>query len=123
MEIKTKFNIGEKVFYNLNSIFTVVKAHPLFNDEDIFGHCYGEGFVVGIEISFDANDKKPIIMYIINDNVKVDAEDIEILKCTGAGKYDEDLVSNNREELEKTIHDVHIAELKTMNEKIMNLMK
>jgi len=122
MEIKTKFNIGEKVFYTLNSIFTIVKAHPLFNDEDIFGHCYGEGFVVGIEISFDVNDKKPIIMYIVNDNLNTDAEDLEMLKCCGA-KYDEDLVSNNREELEKMIHDVHIAELKTMNEKIMNLMK
>jgi len=123
MEIKTKFNIGEKVFYTLNSVLTIVKAHPLFNDEDIFGHCYGEGFVVGIEISFDIDDKKPIIQYIINDEVNIDAEDIEMLKCTGAGKYNEDLVSNNREELEKTIHDVHIAELKTMNEKIINLMK
>ena len=123
MEIKTKFNIGEKVFYNLNSIFTVVKAHPLFNDKEIFSHCYGEGFVVGIEISFDVDDKKPIIMYIINDEVNIDAEDIEMLKCTGAGKYNEDLVSNNREELEKTIHDIHIAELKMMNEKIANLMK
>ena len=122
MEIKTKFNIGEKVFYTLNSILTIVKAHPFFNDKDIFGHCYGEGFVVGIEISFDVNDKKPIIKYIINDNMKVDAEDIEMLKCSGA-KYDEDLISNNREELEKTIHDIHIAELKMMNEKIMNLMK
>lgn len=122
MEIKTRFNIGEKVFYTLNSILTIVKAHPFFNDEDIFGHCYGEGFVVGIEISFDVLDKKPIIKYIINDNVKVDAEDIAMLECSGA-KYDEDLVSNNREELEKTIHDIHIAELKMMNEKIMNLMK
>ena len=122
MEIKTKFNIGEKVFYSINSILTIVKAHPLFNDEDIFGYCYGEGFVVGIEISFDVNDKKPIIRYIIDDKVDIDAEDIEMLKCCGA-TYDEDLVSNNREELEKTIHDIHIAELKTMNEKIMNLMK
>lgn len=122
MEIKTRFNIGEKVFYTLNNILTVVKAHPLFNDEDIFGHCYGEGFVVGIEISFDVNDEKPIIKYLINDNVNVDDEDITMLECCGA-KFDEDLVSNNREELEKTIHDIHIAELKMMNEKIMNLMK
>ena len=122
MEIKTKFNIGEKVFYTLNSILTVVKRNPLCTNKEIFNCCYGEGFVVGIEISFDVNDKKPIIMYIINDNVKVDAEDITELKCIGA-KYNEDIVSNNREELEKTIHDVHIAELKTMNEKIVNLMK
>ena len=61
-------------------------------------------------------------MYIINDKVNVDDYDIEMLKCSGAS-YNEDIVSNNREELEKTIHDVHIAELKTMNEKIMNLMK
>ena len=123
MEIKTKFNIGEKVFYTLHSILTVVKNHPLFTDKEIFDHCYGEGFVVGIRTSFDVIDKKPIIKYIINDEVNIDAEDIEMLKCTGAGKYNEDLVSNNREELEKTIHDVHIAELKTMNEKIINLMK
>ena len=122
MEIKTKFNIGEKVFYNLVNILTVVKAHPLFNDKEIFGHCYGEGFVVGIEISFDVNDEKPIIMYIINDKKDADAEDLEMLKYHGA-RYNEDLVSNNREELEKTIHDIHIAELKMMNEKIVNLMK
>ena len=122
MEIKTKFNIGEKVFYTRNSILTIVKAHPLFNDEDIFGHCYGEGFVVGIEISFNVNDKKPIIMYIVNDNVNVDDEDFQMLKCCGA-KFDEDLVSNNREELEKTIHDIHITELEMMKEQIVNLMK
>ena len=122
MEIKTKFNIGEKVFYSLKSVLTVVKSNPLYNDKEIFGHCYGEGFVVGIEISFDVNDKKPIIMYIINDKVNTDAEDLEMLKCCGA-KYDEELVLNNREELEKTIHEIHIEELKTMNEKIMNLMK
>ena len=61
-------------------------------------------------------------MYIISSNVNTDSEDIEMLKCCGA-KYDEDIVSNNREELEKTIHDIHIAELKMMNEKIVNLMK
>ena len=42
MEIKTKFNIGEKVFYNLNNILKVVKTNLLSTDEDIFGHCYGE---------------------------------------------------------------------------------
>ena len=123
MEIKTKFNIGEKVFYNLVNILTVVKAHPLFNDKEIFNHCYGEGFVVGIEISFDVNDKKPVIQYIINDRKDADVEDIAFLECSGALKYDEEIVSNNREELEKTIHDIHIAELKIMNEKIVNLMK
>ena len=122
MEIKTKFNIGEKVFYTLNSILTVVKNNPLCNDKEIFDCCFGEGFIVGIEISFNVYDKNPIIKYFINNRVKVDDEDIEMLKLSGA-MYDEDFVSNNREELEKTIHDVHIAELKTMNEKIMNLMK
>lgn len=122
MEIKTRFNIGEKVFYTLHSILTVVKSNPFYTDKEIFGHCYGEGFVVGIKISFDVLDEKPIIKYIINDEVNVDAEDIAMLECSGA-KYDEDLVSNNREELEKTIHDIHIVELKMMNEKIMNLMK
>lgn len=123
MEIKTKFNIGEKVFYTLNSdILTVVKAHPFYSDKEIFDCCFGEGFVVGIEISFDINDKKPIIRYTINDSADVDAEDITMLECIGA-RYDEDIVSNNREEVEKRIHDIHIAELKMMNEKIMNLMK
>lgn len=122
MEIKTKFNIGEKVFYTLNSILTVVKNNPLCNDKEIFDCCFREGFIVGIEISFNVYDKNPIIKYFINNRVKVDDEDIEMLKLSGA-MYDEDFVSNNREELEKTIHDVHIAELKTMNEKIMNLMK
>lgn len=123
MEIKTKFNIGEKVFYTLNDILTIIKAHPLFNDKEIFNFCYGEGFVIGIEISFDINDKKPIIKYIINNDVNVDAEDIAFLECSGAAKYDEDIVSNNRKELEKMIHDIHIKELKMMNEKIVNLMK
>lgn len=122
MEIKTKFNIGEKVFYTLNSILTVVKENPFFNDEEIFSYCYSEGFVVGIRISFDVIDKKPIIKYIIDGRMSVDDEDIEMLKLSGA-MYDEDIVSNNREELEKKIHDIHIAELKMMNEKIMNLMK
>ena len=122
MEIKTKFNIGEKVFYSLKSILTVVKTNPLYNDKEIFNCCYEEGFVVGIRTSFDVIDKKPIIKYIVNDKVNVDADDIEMLECAGA-KYDEELVSNNREELEKTIHDIHIAELKMMNEKIVNLMK
>ena len=122
MEIKTKFNIGEKVFYTLHSILTVVKNHPLFTDKEIFDHCYGEGFVVGIRTSFDVIDKKPIIKYIINDEVNADADDIAMLECAGA-KYSEELVSNNRKELEKTLHDIHIVELKMMNEKIMNLMK
>ena len=122
MEIKTKFNIGEKVFYNRNSILTVVKKNPLCNDKEIFDCCYGEGFVVGIEILLDVNDEKPIIKYIINGGVNIDAEEFEMLKCCGA-IYDEVLVSNNREELEKTIHDIHITELKMMNEKIVNLMK
>ena len=122
MEIKTKFNIGEKVFFNLNNILKVVKANLLSSDTEIFGYCIGEGFVVGIEISFDVNDKKPIIMYIINDRKDIDDEDLEILKYRGS-RYDEDIISNNREELEKTIHDIHISELKTMNEKIVNLMK
>ena len=124
MEIKTKFNVGEKVFYIRNSIITVVKSNLLYTDKEIFDHCYGEGFVVGIRIIFDVIDKKPIIKYIINDNddMNVDEDDIGMLECSGA-RYDEDLVSNNREELEKTIHDIHIAELKMMNEKIVNLMK
>lgn len=122
MEIKTKFNIGEKVFYTRNSILTIVKSNPLYTDKEIFCHSYGEGFVVSIKISFDINDKKPIIKYIINDNVNVDADDIAMLECSGA-KYDEELISNNHEEIEKTIHDIHIAELKMLNEKIVNLMK
>ena len=122
MEIKTKFNIGEKVFYNLKSILTVVKTNPFYTDKEIFDCCYREGFVIDIRISFNVIDKKPIINYIINDNVNVDDDDIEMLECVGA-EYDEELVSNNREELEKTIHDVHIAELEMMKEKIINLMK
>ena len=122
MEIKTKFNIGEKVYFTRNSILTVVKNNPLCNDKEIFDCCFGEGFIVGIEISFNVYDKKPIIKYFINDRVNVDDEDIEMLKLSEA-MYDEDFVSNNREELEKMIHDIHIAELKTINEKIMNLMK
>ena len=122
MEIKTKFNIGEKVFYTLHSILTVVKSNPLYTDKEIFDRCFGEGFVVGIRTSLDIIDKKPIIKYIINDRKDADTEDIAMLECAGA-KYYEELVSNNREELEKTIHDIHIVELKMMNEKIMNLMK
>ncbi len=122
MEIKTKFNIGEKVFYTLNNILTVVKTNPLYNDKEIFDCCFREGFVVGIEISFNVYDKNPIIMYFINDKVNVNDEDIEMLKLSEA-MYNENMVSNNREELEKMIHDVHIAELKIMNEKILNLMK
>lgn len=123
MEIKTKFNIGDKVYFTLNNILTVVKTNPFYTDKEIFGHCFGEGFIVGIKSFFDVNDKKPIIKYIINDEKNIDAEDIAFLECSGAAKYDEDLVSNNREELEKMIHDAHIAELKTMNKKIMNLME
>lgn len=122
MEIKTRFNIGEKVFYHLHDILTTVKNNPLYTDKEIFDCCFGEGFIVGIEISFNAYDKNPIIRYFIDWRVNVDDEDIEMLKLSGA-VYDEDLVSNNREELEKMIHNIHITELKMMNEKIVNLMK
>ena len=122
MEIKTKFNIGEKVFYSRNSIDTVVKSNPLYTDKEIFERCYGEGFVVGIRISFDVVDEKPIINYFINDRVNIVDEDIVMWECCGA-TYSEDIISNNREEIEKMIHDIHIAELKMLNAKIVNLMK
>lgn len=122
MEIKTKFNIGEKVFFTLNSILAIVKTNPFYTDKEIFDRCFGEGFVVGIEIYFNVNDEKPRIRYTINDRMRAEAEDIEMLKYSGA-MYDEEAVSNNRGELEKTIHDIHIAELKMINEKIVNLMK
>lgn len=122
MEFKTKFNIGEKVFYTLNSIDTVVKSNPLYTDKEIFDRCYREGFVVGIRISFDFNDEKQRINYFISDTMNIDDEHIVMWECCGA-LYSEDIISNNREELEKIIHDIHIAELKIMNEKIVNLMK
>lgn len=122
MDIKTKFNVGEKVCYPHNSILTVVKNNPFYTDKEIFDHCYREGFVVGIKISFDVNDEKPRINYIVSDNVDVDDGYLAMYECCGA-MYGEDLVTNNREEIEKTIHDIHTEELKMMNEKIMNLMK
>lgn len=124
MEIKTKFNIGEKIFYTLdfNSIHTVVKSNPLFTDKEIFDQCYGDGFIVGIRASFNVNNEKPKIMYLITSTKTANDQDIEMLEYCGAS-YDEDLISNNREELEKKIHDIHIAELEMLNEKIMNLMK
>ena len=122
MEIKTKFNIGEKVFFSRNSIDTVVKSNPLYTDKEIFERCYGEGFVVGIRISFDVNDEKPEINYFISNTMNIDDEHIVMWECCGAIN-NEDIISNNREEIEKTIHDIHIAELKMMNEKIVNLMK
>lgn len=123
MEIKTKFNIGEKVFYTYNvSIPLIVESNPFDTDKEIFDRCYGEGFVVGIRISFDVNNKNPKIKYLIGDKEKIDSEDIVMMECCGA-TCSENNVSNNREELEKKIHDIHIAELKKMNEKIMNLMK
>lgn len=122
MEIKTKFNIGEKVFYTCNSIDTVVKNNPLYTDKEIFDRCYREGFIVGIRIAFDVIDIKPIITYFINDDMNVDDEKIVMWECCGA-THSEDIISNNREELERMIHDIHIAELKLMNEKIVNLMK
>lgn len=123
MEIKTKFNIGEKVFYTYNvSIPLIVKSNPFYTDKEIFDLCYGEGFVVGIRITFDVNDKNPIIKYIVSNTMDVDDERLAMYDCCGA-MYSEDNISNNREELEKKIHDIHIAELKMMNEKIVNLMK
>ena len=122
MDIKTKFNVGEKIYYTLHSILAVVKNNPFYTDKEIFDHCYGEGFIVGIKISFDVNDEKPGINYIVNDKVDVDDEHLAMYECCGA-MYGEDLVTNNREEIEKTIHDIHTKELKMMNEKIMNLMK
>lgn len=123
MEIKTKFNIGEKVFYTHNvSIPCIVKSNPFYTDKEIFERCYGEGFVVGIRIAFDSIDEKPRINYIISDKENIDDEYIVMMESCGAtcSEYD---VSNNREELEKKIHDIHIAELKILNEKIINLMK
>lgn len=122
MEFKTKFNIGEKVFYTLNSIDTVVKSNPFFTDKEIFDRCYGEGFVIGIKISFYILDIKPIINYFISDKENFDDEDFVMFECCGA-TYSEDIISNNREEIEKMIHDIHITELKKLNEKIINLMK
>lgn len=122
MDIKTKFNVGEKIYYTLNSILTVVKNNPFYTDKEIFDHCYREGFVVGIRISFDVNDKKPRIDYIISNTMNIDDEYLTMCECCGA-LNSEDIISNNREELEKKIYDIHIQELKMMNEKIMNLMK
>ena len=123
MEIKTKFNIGEKVFYTYNvSIPLIVESNPLYTDKEIFDLCYSEGFVVGIRITFDVNDKNPKIKYLIGDKENIDDEDIVEKECRGA-TCSENNLSNNREELEKKIHDIHIAKLKMMNEKIVNLMK
>lgn len=122
MEIKTKFNIGEKVFYTLNSIDTVVKNNPFYTDEEIFDSCYGKGFIVGIRISFNVFDIKPTINYFISDKDNADHESIVMWECCGA-IYSEDTISNNREEIEKMIHNIHITELKMLNEKIINLMK
>lgn len=122
MEIKTKFNVGEKVCYTINRPLTVVKSNPFYTDKEIFDHCYKEGFVVGIRIAFDVIDVKPIITYFISDDMNVDDEKFVMWECCGA-TYSEDTISNNREELEREIHDIHIAELKVMNEKIVNLMK
>lgn len=68
MIFETKYNVGDKVWLQIEDIESYIKAHPYAEPRKILESCFREGYVNAIKAETVIFSNETLISYVISNN-------------------------------------------------------